>query len=97
MPVVVASFLFAAFVITVSTVGKVLIARANLRAAEGPARLQGDSQRIERIEQIVETMAIEIERISEAQRFTTKLLADRRPDEAPAGRGREHERQVTPH
>jgi hypothetical protein len=97
MPVVIASFIFAAFVITVSTIGKVLIARARVRAAEGPARLQGDSQRIERIEQIVETMAIEIERISEAQRFTTKLLADRRPDELPTARGRDQERQVTPH
>jgi hypothetical protein len=33
--------------------------------------------RLERIEQAVEAVAIEIERISEGQRFTTKLLADR--------------------
>lgn len=32
--------------------------------------------RLERIEQAVEAVAIEIERISEGQRFTTKLLAD---------------------
>jgi hypothetical protein len=32
--------------------------------------------RIARIEQIVEATSIEIERISEGQRFTTKLLAE---------------------
>ena len=33
--------------------------------------------RLERIEQAVDAVAIEIERISEGQRFTTKLLAAR--------------------
>jgi hypothetical protein len=34
--------------------------------------------RISRVEQIVEATAIEIERISEGQRFTTKLLAEKK-------------------
>jgi len=33
--------------------------------------------RLERMEQAIEAIAVEIERISEAQRFTTKLLSDR--------------------
>ncbi|HEU4995330.1 MAG TPA: hypothetical protein VFT29_10950 [Gemmatimonadaceae bacterium] len=33
--------------------------------------------RLERIEQAVDSIAIEIERISEGQRFTTKLLSER--------------------
>jgi len=33
--------------------------------------------RVGRIEQIVETTAIEIERITEGQRFTTKLLSEK--------------------
>jgi hypothetical protein len=33
--------------------------------------------RLERIEQAVDAIAIEVERISEGQRFTTKLLSDR--------------------
>jgi len=33
--------------------------------------------RVARIEQIVETTAIEIERITEGQRFTTKLLSEK--------------------
>ena len=33
--------------------------------------------RLERMEQAIEAIALEIERISEAQRFTTRLLSDR--------------------
>ena len=43
------------------------------------------SPRLQRIEQAVESIAIEVERIGEAQRFTTKVLAERQP-EAVAGR-----------
>ena len=35
--------------------------------------------RLERIETSIETLAVEIERISEGQRFTTRLLAERAP------------------
>ncbi len=44
------------------------------RPAPAPV-IAGDlTQRLERIEQAVDSIAIEVERISEAQRFTTKLL-----------------------
>ena len=43
--------------------------------------------RLERIEQAVDAVAIEIERISEGQRFTTKLLSDRTADVVPRSRG----------
>lgn len=36
--------------------------------------------RLERIEQAVDAIAIEVERISEGQRFTTKLLTERTGD-----------------
>ena len=36
--------------------------------------------RMERMEQAIEAIAVEIERISEAQRFTTKLLSERVED-----------------
>lgn len=36
-----------------------------------------DDERFARLEQAIDTMAIEIERMSEAQRFTAKLLSDR--------------------
>jgi hypothetical protein len=38
-------------------------------------------QRLAAIEQAIETVAVEVERISEGQRFTTKLLAERAPTE----------------
>ena len=36
-----------------------------------------DDERFARLEQAVDTMAIEIERMTEAQRFTAKLLSER--------------------
>jgi hypothetical protein len=51
--------------------------------------------RLERIEQTVETTAIEVERISEANRFLSKLLADRTGSTAPAPAS--PPRVITPH
>lgn len=40
--------------------------------------------RLERMEQAIDSIAVEIERISEGQRFTTKLLAERaKADQMP--------------
>ena len=38
--------------------------------------------RLERMEQAIDSVAVEVERISEGQRFTTKLLSDRARDTA---------------
>jgi len=61
------------------------IARAYARRLESrPATaVPSDvSARLERMEQAIDSIAVEVERISEGQRFTTKLLTDRVP--APA-------------
>jgi hypothetical protein len=52
-------------------------------------------QRLVRIEQAVDAIAVEVERISEGQRFTTKLLAERsgelaRVPDASSARGGTH-------
>jgi hypothetical protein len=39
-------------------------------------------QRVARIEQVVEATALEIERISEGQRFTTRLLSEKKTIES---------------
>jgi len=39
-------------------------------------------QRLERMEQALDSVAIEVERISEGQRFTTRLLSEGRPGDA---------------
>jgi hypothetical protein len=43
------------------------------------------ANRLERIEQAVDAIAVEIERISEGQRFTTKLLSEVRTGALSAG------------
>lgn len=76
--------LFAGFVILVLAAVVIFqpLMRAFARRLDGSAR-KGDgidsssADRLQRIEQAVDAMAIEIERISEGQRFTTKLLSAR--------------------
>ena len=74
------------FICVAATAIGVPIARAYARRMEReplqpsiPPELQG---RLERMEQALDSIAIEVERISEGQRFTTKLLAER-----PKGEG----------
>lgn len=42
-----------------------------------PDELDEVRQRLEQLQQSMDSVAIEVERISEGQRFTTKLLAER--------------------
>jgi hypothetical protein len=48
-----------------------------LASTEVAGMLHDVSQRLERLDGAIDTIAVEIERISEAQRFTTRLLAER--------------------
>lgn len=48
------------------------------RPPTAPAISADVHDRLERIEQAVETVAIEVERISESQRYLTKLMAESR-------------------
>jgi len=50
------------------------------------------TQRLERMEQTLEAVAIEVERITEGQRFTTKLLSEGRG----AGDGRQSQSSASP-
>jgi hypothetical protein len=69
---------FTAIVLTV-------IKRRSPRLAEPDLgrRLDEISDRLSRIDGGVDTMAVEIERISEAQRFTARVLAERSGTGAP--------------
>ncbi len=53
-------------------------------------------ERLARIEHAVEAMAVEIERISEGQRFVTRLLADRESPRAALRATAEPERHEAP-
>lgn len=59
--------------------------------AKRPALSPEVSTRLERMEQSIDAIAVEVERISEGQRFTTKLLSETRqpaalPQSAQASR-----------
>lgn len=58
------------------------------KGTSAPRTNVADASRLERIEQAVEAIAVEVERVSEGQRFVTKLLseADRKPIPLPADR-----------
>lgn len=62
--------------------GRYLWKRTSRLPAPAP-RIESD--RLQRIEEAIDTMAVEIERMSEAQRFTAKLLLERgsAPEQAP--------------
>jgi hypothetical protein len=64
------------------------LARAYARRMESgagkPAIPPDVTARLERMEQAIDSIAVEIERISEGQRFTTKLLAERVSAAVPA-------------
>lgn len=78
----------AAFMTLMITVGVTIIsiARAWMKrgtASRQPAALPpGVEDRLARIEHAVDAIAVEVERISEGQRFTTQLLADRAKEQA---------------
>lgn len=55
-------------------------------AAKQPGLPSGVEERLERMEQAIDAVAVEVERISEGQRFTTKLLSENsRPGEQRIG------------
>lgn len=61
------------------------------RAGRGGGLATNDLQRVESrladMQQALDAVAVEVERISEAQRFTTKLLAERGPVPVAAANG----------
>jgi len=57
------------------SIAKIVSSRRRKELPESSiARLE---QRLERMEQAIDAMATEVERVAEGQRFTSKLLADR--------------------
>jgi hypothetical protein len=77
----------AAVVVTlILTAGVTVISVARMYMKHLDAKMRGgahlhagaaEEQRLARIEQAVDAIALEVERMSEGQRFTTRLLADR--------------------
>ena len=71
-------FLTIAIIILAYPIIRALVRRFLDRPSVAP-QLTGDvTTRLERIEQAVDAIAIEVERVSEAQRFQTKLMTESR-------------------
>lgn len=52
-----------------------------------PRELTTINGRLERIEAAVDAIAVEVERISEAQRFSARLQSEKQPQRLPGGSG----------
>jgi hypothetical protein len=73
-----------------ATVVAIVVGRPWAKALAAKAEAEGKNpqipgevhNRLERMEQSIDAIAVEIERISEGQRFTTKLLSDVRDSAA---------------
>jgi hypothetical protein len=77
----------AAFIALVITIGVISLAFITTRATRhqtvGSAELNAINERLARMEQAIDAISIETERISEGQRFTSKLLSERARDPVP--------------
>jgi hypothetical protein len=59
---------------------RVIARRIDRRDSSGGPSLATIEERLGRLEAGVDAIAVEVERISEGQRFTTKLLVERSPE-----------------
>jgi hypothetical protein len=59
------------------SISRLIWKRGSMRSQ--PAITTDSSQRLERMEQAMDAIAIEVERVSEGQRFVTRLLSERNP------------------
>jgi hypothetical protein len=75
IPIVAILSVFVLFPIAIS-VARNIWRRGSLPKAGRPDR--ESAQRLERMEQAMDAIAIEIERVSEGQRFVTRLLSEQR-------------------
>ncbi|MEA2707238.1 MAG: hypothetical protein QOH22_2026 [Gemmatimonadaceae bacterium] len=74
--VMIAVSLFGSVAYSITAIARATVAhkKEDLRQAESAPSVT--EARLARIEQAVDAIALEVERISEGQRFTTKLLSD---------------------
>jgi hypothetical protein len=81
----IAFFLMIGFIIVGLPLARAFARRMDRRGE--PAPIAEITPRLDRIEQAVEAIAIEVERVSEGQRYTTKAIADLRGLTSSTGAG----------
>jgi len=75
-----------AFFVSVTTIIRTFVKARERRFELEAQRYTGDPDvtlRLDRMEQAIEAMAVEVERVAEAQRFTTRLLSERSGVQVP--------------
>jgi hypothetical protein len=77
---------FGTLAITVKSITTIWAKRLDARGGLGSPR--DAEQRLERIETAVDAIAVEVERISEAQRFTARLASERGSPRIPDDQSR---------
>ena len=75
--VIIAVSFFSAVAISIRAIVSAVLRIEEMKWGRRPEISPTTDARLERIEHAVDAIAIEIERISEGQRFTTKLLSER--------------------
>jgi hypothetical protein len=86
------------FFATVTYIVRLVLLRTQSYFQRGTRDVVVDDDRMARLEQAVEAIALEVERISEGQRFTTRLLTERAAaDQVRDIRPSNPPRLITPH
>jgi len=78
-----------------SIAGAYALGRSRRREIAAP-KDHAEQDRLERLEHLIEVMAVEVERIGEGQRFLVKVMTDKQLN-GGVDRPRSPERVITPH
>ncbi|MEP6506673.1 MAG: hypothetical protein ABJC63_00495 [Gemmatimonadales bacterium] len=79
-PISIAFFAMIAIIVVGRPMARAIARRIDRGVPATPAISPAVSEQLQQISHSVDAIAIEVERISEGQRFTTKMLADRQSD-----------------
>lgn len=92
-PILIPITLFAAIPVTVIGVMLVRVLQRRVELQARRTELSPElAERLDRMEHAMDAIAVEVERISEGQRFTTRLLSERSGAPAALNEGRRAER-----
>lgn len=86
---------FGAIAVSVRAIAGVWMKRLEMRS--GAPSMTAIDEKLARIDAAVDVIALEVERISEAQRFTARLMAGRDPGQVASRAQAAEVRVVTPH
>ena len=74
-------FAFVITLVTITSIARLVEKLIERSKPVQPRGLQELSDKVDRIGQAVEAMAIEVERVGESQRFLTRVLSDKAPEQ----------------